>query len=380
MVGEEGRAMIRQPMADYRETYAAFRWQVPAKFNFGGDVVERWAEEPDRLALIWCNELGAERRFTYAEMSRLSNRFANLLQGLGIAKGDRLLVMLPRIPEWQIAMVGCLKLGAIPIPCIDMLTDRDVAYRVEHAGARGAVTTRANLAKFGRLSRLAARVSVGGGDGWTDFEGGMADAAEAFAAVPLGADEPAIIYYTSGSTGKPKGVTHANRALYAWRVSAWYWPALTQSDLMWCTADTGWSKAGTSILFGPWSCGSAVLFYDGRFDADKRFELLAKYCVSVFCASATEFRRSDPRGCSSLRSIGAPSRHFGRRDRQPGDRRALAVPQRRAAAGRLRADRDLDDRAQLSVNADQSRLNGTAASRHGGHGARRARPPRCSRR
>ncbi|MFI4986966.1 MAG: acyl-CoA synthetase, partial [Alphaproteobacteria bacterium] len=291
MVDDETRVMIGRPMADYRTTYQSFRWQVPAQFNFGGDVVDRWAADPDRVALIWCNEAGAERRFTYAEMARLSNRFANLLQGLGIVKGDRMLVMLPRIPEWQIAMVGCLKLGAVPIPCIDMLTARDVAYRVEHADARGAVTTGANIAKFDGLSQLTARVSVGGGDGWTDFAGAMAAAPEAFAALPLGADEPAIIYYTSGSTGKPKGVTHANRALYAWRVSAWYWPALTPADLMWCTADTGWSKAGTSILFGPWSCGSAVLFYDGRFDARKRFELLAHYRVSVFCAAATEFRR-----------------------------------------------------------------------------------------
>ena len=101
----------------------------------------------------------------------------------------------------------------------------------------------------------------------------------------------AIIFYTSGSTGKPKGVTHANRALFAWRVSAWYWPALTVSDLMWCTADTGWSKAGTSILFGPWSCGSAVLFYNGRFDPKRRFELLSKYRVTVFCAAATDLRQ-----------------------------------------------------------------------------------------
>ena len=141
---------------------------------------------------------------------------------------------------------------------------------------------------------------------WVDFGTGVDGQPENFAPAPLAADEPAIIYYTSGSTGKPKGVTHASRALFAWRVSAWYWPALTASDLMWCTTDTGWSKAGTSILFGPWSCGSAVLFYNGRFDAQKRFELLEKYRISVFCAAATELRQlvlQDIRGrdLSSLR-------------------------------------------------------------------------------
>ena len=293
-------------MREYHETYRSFRLEVPTHFNFGGDVVDRWAENPDHLALIWCDEIGAERRFTFGDISRLSNRCANLLAALGLGRGDRVLIMLPRLPEWQIAMVGALKLGAIPIPCIDMLTEADVAYRVAHSGARGAVTTAANVGKFEEASNLTARVSIGAAPGWVEFDAGIDAQSENFVPVPLAADEPAIIYYTSGSTGKPKGVTHASHALFAWRVSAWYWPALSASDLMWCTTDTGWSKAGTSILFGPWSCGSAVLFYNGRFDAQKRFELLAKYRVSVFCAAATELRQlvlQDIRGrdLSSLR-------------------------------------------------------------------------------
>ncbi|OLB78367.1 MAG: acyl-CoA synthetase [Alphaproteobacteria bacterium 13_2_20CM_2_64_7] len=282
---------MKNGMLDYSATYAAFRWEVPSHFNFGGDVVDVWAKDSNRLALIWCDEQGRERRFTFAEISGFSNRFANLLQQLGIGRSDRVLVMLPRLPEWQIAMVGCLKLGAIPIPCIDMLTSGDVAYRIEHSGARGAVTTAANVAKFNGPWTLAAQISVGSAEGWTEFEQGLAGCSDRFAPVRLEADEPAIIFYTSGSTGKPKGVTHASRALFAWRVVAMHWPALTSSDLMWCTADTGWSKAGTSILFGPWSCGAAVLFYNGRFDPKRRFELLAKYRVTVFCAAATELRQ-----------------------------------------------------------------------------------------
>jgi acyl-coenzyme A synthetase/AMP-(fatty) acid ligase len=293
-------------MRDYLETCRTFRLELPTHFNFGGDVVDRWAENSDHLALIWCDETGAERRFTFGDISRLSNRCANLLAALGLCRGDRVLIMLPRLPEWQITMVGALKLGAIPIPCIDMLTEGDLAYRIAHSDARGAVTTPANVRKFEGASKLTARVSIGAAPGWVDFGTGVDGQSENFAPAPLAADEPAIIYYTSGSTGKPKGVTHASRALFAWRVSAWYWPALTASDLMWCTTDTGWSKAGTSILFGPWSCGSAVLFYNGRFDAQKRFELLEKYRVSVFCAAATELRQlvlQDIRGrdLSSLR-------------------------------------------------------------------------------
>src|SRR6516162_2422209 len=187
-------------MRDYHETYRSFRLEVPGHFNFGADVVDRWAENSDHLALIWCDETGAERRFTFSEISRLSNRCANLFAALGLRRGDRVLIMLPRLPEWQISMVAALKLGAIPIPCIDMLTEADVAYRVAHSGARGAVTTAANVAKFAGAN-LRARVCVGAADGWVEFGAGIAGETDDFAHVALAAEEPAIIYYTSGSTG-----------------------------------------------------------------------------------------------------------------------------------------------------------------------------------
>jgi acyl-coenzyme A synthetase/AMP-(fatty) acid ligase len=278
-------------MPSYSDARESFCWRIPRHFNFGADVVDSWAVHNNKLALIWCNEDGAERRFTFSDISEYSNRFANLLSSTGIRRGDRVMIVLPRIPEWQIAMVGCMKLGAIPVPGIEMLTRGDIAYRVEHSGARAVVTTAPNTSKFEDLQSLVARVSVGGGTNWIDFEEGLAQSGKSFAPVMLEADDPAIIFYTSGSAGKPKGVTHANRAIFSWRVSAWYWQQLTDADTIWCTADTGWSKSGTSILFAPWSCGSTVLFYDGRFDAKKRFELLEKYRVTVFCAAATELRR-----------------------------------------------------------------------------------------
>src|ERR1700738_5594406 len=180
---------MKSPMRDYDETYGSFRLEVPTHFNFGGDVVDRWAKESDHLALIWCDEAGAERRFTFSEISRLSNQCANLFAALGLHCGDRILIMLPRLPEWQIAMVGALKLGAIPIPCIDMLTPSDVAYRIAHSGARGAVTTSANVGKFEGASKLAARVSVGAAPGWVDFGTGVDGQPESFAPGPLAGEE-----------------------------------------------------------------------------------------------------------------------------------------------------------------------------------------------
>lgn len=275
----------------YDELYREFGWQLPQYFNFATDVVDRWAEDPAKLALIWCDESGREERYTFREIAERSARLGNVLRRHGLRKGDRCIVMLPRLPQWQVAMVGCLRIGVIPIPCIDMLTGKDVRYRVEHSGAAGAITTAANTAKFAGLQGLRLRASVGSAPEWLDFDAALSAAPAQCEPERVGAEEPVAIYYTSGSSGMPKGVTHAARAVYAWRFSSLYWHDLKPQDLMWCTADTGWSKAGTAILFGPWSCGAAVLFYNGGFEPRRRFELLARHRVTVFCAAATELRR-----------------------------------------------------------------------------------------
>jgi acyl-coenzyme A synthetase/AMP-(fatty) acid ligase len=272
----------------YAATVAAFRWSLPETFNFAADVVDAWARDPAKLALLWCDAAGAERRYTFARMRELSCRLAGSLAARGVAKGDRVIVMLPRVPQWQVSMLACLRLGAIPIPCIEMLSEQDVAFRVAHSGARAAIASRASTRKFGPLEL---RIAVGGAPGWLDFDAELARGPAEFPAARIGIGEPVAMYYTSGSTGHPKGVTHAARALYAWRQSSLTWQDLKPSDLLWCTADTGWSKAGTSILYGPWSCGAAVLFHDGPFDPRARLALLARHRVTVFCAAATEFRR-----------------------------------------------------------------------------------------
>ncbi|HEX2891140.1 acyl-CoA synthetase [Vineibacter terrae] len=283
---------MRRPQADtFDALRAAFRWEIPATFNFATDVVDAWAREPSRPALLWSNAAGKERRYTFAEIASLSSRLANVLRSAGVRQGDRVVVMLPRLPAWQIAMVACLRLGAVPIPSIEMLTADDIAYRVEASQAVAAVTTAANTGKFAGLPGVVVRVAVGGSEGWIDFDSAIAAASDSCPAATVGAEDPAMLFFTSGSTGKPKGVLHAARALFAWRNAMWFWPDLTERDVMWCTADTGWAKAGTSVLIGPWSCGAAVVFHDGPFDARRRFELIQRHRVSVFCAPNTELRR-----------------------------------------------------------------------------------------
>lgn len=275
----------------YESFYRSFRWEIPATFNFGGDVVDRWARERDGSALIWENAAGEERHYTFSDMARLTNQFANVLHALGIGKGDRVLIMLPRLPEWMISVVGAMKVGAVPIPCIEMLTTRDLAYRIENSGARAIICRSEQVEKFDQYNALSARIAIGGAPGWHDFHAALAQASADFLPARMASEDPAIMYYTSGSTGHPKAVVHATRAIFAWRLSAQYWLDLRPGERIWCTADTGWSKAGTSILFGPWSCGACSLFYDGPFAPAERLRLLAKHRIGVYCAPGTELFR-----------------------------------------------------------------------------------------
>jgi len=285
--------MMLQAMHDYDATARDFVLEVPDTFNFGHDVIDAQTYRNDKPALIWCNDQGDERLFNYSDITRLTNQLANLLVKHGVKKGDRILVLMPRIPEWQIAMVACMKTGAIPIPCIEMLTEKDVAFRIGHSGAIAAITTLANTHKFDSCDALSVRIAVGHPSdmptGWMSLEASTHQP-DTFECAIMQAEDPALLYYTSGSSGQPKGVLHSSRGVFSWRLSAAWWQTLVESDIKWCTADTGWAKAGTGILFGPWSRGSCVLFYDGKFDATERLRLLEKYKVTVFCGPATEFR------------------------------------------------------------------------------------------
>lgn len=276
----------------YAELAAGFRWDIPDRFNFGVDVVDAWAAERNGPAIAWENAAGDEALLTFADVARLSNRLAGALRTAGVGKGDRVLVMLPRIPEWQIALVACLKIGAVVIPAIEMLTRRDIAYRIQNAEAKAAICRAAEVAKFADVAHeIPVRISIGSASGWTEWQDALASGTDTLTAADVAIEDPAVMYYTSGSTGHPKGVLHAARSLYVWRMAAYFWLDLTPEDRIWCTADTGWSKAGTSIIWGPWSAGACAFFYDGPFVPAERLRLLAKHKVSVFCASSTELNR-----------------------------------------------------------------------------------------
>lgn len=296
------RALPEPNMADYERYRREFRWSVPGHFNFVGDVIDRWAKDPSRQALIWEDSSGRQVTLRFRDLAATINRCGNALLGLGLTKGDRVIVHLPRIPEWFISTLGCLKIGAIPIPTTDMMQAKDLEFRARHSGAACIFTTPEGAERFdeiaGNCPELTRRVVVDPlgrsgierRTGWLGYERLLERAAADLAAADLAADDPAIMYYTSGTTGQPKAVVHASRALHAWRQTAYCWLDTKPSDLHWCTADTGWSKFGTSMVFGPWSWGATLLMYQGAFDPEQRLYFIQKHRPSTFCAAPTELR------------------------------------------------------------------------------------------
>ncbi|MGH7898768.1 MAG: acyl-CoA synthetase [Candidatus Binatia bacterium] len=279
----------------YEERVARFRWRIPEEFNFAWDVIDAYAEDRSRLALVWRSETGQTTQHTFWDFREQSRRFANVLTGLGVRRGDPVMIMLPRIPEWQIAFLGALRIGALVIPCTSQLRAKDVSYRANHSEARALITTADNRDLIEGVRRecpsLKALIAVGDAPpGWVGFHDAVSSARRSLDRVRTRSDDPAICFYTSGTTKDPKAVLHTHAYTLAHRLTGEEWLDVRRTDLHWTTSDTGWAKAAWGVLFGPWNLGVPVFLYNGRFDPRRELELLEQYQVTTFCAPPTEYR------------------------------------------------------------------------------------------
>jgi acyl-coenzyme A synthetase/AMP-(fatty) acid ligase len=288
-------------MHDYERTRREFRLDVPARFNYTIDVVDRWArEEPGKLALVAVGPDGrTATRHAFGDLSRDANRAANYFAGLGVAKGDRVLVQLPRIPEWYATVLGCLKLGAVPMPGTSLLMPRDIEYRVNAAEACLVVTDSVGAGRAAEVVEacpsLRAKVVVGRDfPGWERLEVGMEGVTdEPAAADPTASDDPLLIYFTSGTTGHPKMVLHTHASYgIGHDITARFWHDLGPDDVHWTVSDMGWAKAAWGKLFGQWRLGAAVVMWNivGKPDVDRMLRIIAEQQVTSFCAPPTLYR------------------------------------------------------------------------------------------
>ena len=291
---------IAPNMVDYEETYRTFSLDVPEYFNFGFDVMDKWAEDRTKLALISIDPTGEHaQKHTFWDLKVLSNKFANLLKGLGVGKGERAFLMAPRIPEWYVAALGMFKLGVVPMPATTLCTPHDIEYRLNRSEATVAITDLENASKIEEVvancPSLKHLVLVDGTKkGWVNLTDELPRLSPRLESVEkTRSDDQLIIYFTSGTVGPPKMVLHTQASYaIAQTITARFWHDLKPTDIHWTLSDTGWAKVAYGKLFGQWTQGSAVLQHNarGRFDAPLTLSIIERYGVSGFCAPPTAYR------------------------------------------------------------------------------------------
>jgi acyl-coenzyme A synthetase/AMP-(fatty) acid ligase len=272
---------------------ASFAWNVPPEFNFARDVIDALAPS-ERRGLLFVDAAGARHDFTFADIADASQRWAAALRDAGVAHGDRVVVILPKSPEWLFAMLALLRLGAVAIPGAEQLRTKDVLFRAVHGDATTVISHVSNAAEVDGIRSGAPDVRryllVGGSrDGWTALEPLVAAAAP-FAGNATVANDLAYIVYTSGTTKDPKGVVHRVAYTFAKRMQAKTWFDCTERDLAWCTSSTGWAKSLWNVLLGPWSCGACIVLDGGGFTPESRLDMIRDLGVTLLCQAPTEYR------------------------------------------------------------------------------------------
>jgi acetyl-CoA synthetase len=280
----------------------SFGLTCPPGFNFAYDVVDRLGTEtPDRRALRWCNDEGERADYTFGDMKRLSDQAASYLLAQGVRKGDRVLLILKRHPQFWWAITALHKIGAVAVPATNQLLRYDLVFRLEEADISAVVCTlegdvaaevEAAEAETGRTLR---KIGVRGErPGWDDLDAGMA-AADPFvkpAAQDLPTvDDPLLLYFTSGTTAQPKMVVHDHSYPVAHIATAKYWHRVDPDGLHLTVSETGWAKSVWGKLYGQWFMETCVDVYDfDRFDPARLLKHLEDARVTTFCAAPTVYR------------------------------------------------------------------------------------------
>jgi acetyl-CoA synthetase len=270
---------------------AEFRWpDVGERFSWAVDWFDAVARGNDRLALWIVEEDGSETRVTYDEMASRSDQVAAWLSGLGVTKGDRVLLMLGNQVELWETMLAIAKLGAVIMPTTAALGPADLTDRVDRGGARVVVANAADAPKFEEVSGDYLRVVVGEAEGWRPYADSYAAQGHPFEGVTAATD-PLLVYFTSGTTSKPKLVEHTQVSYPVGHLSTMYWIGGRPGDVHLAISSPGWAKHAWSCFFAPWIAEATIFVYNyARFDAATLLEQIRRAGVTTFCAPPTVWR------------------------------------------------------------------------------------------
>ena len=282
--------------ADFKKNYELM---VPEKFNFARDVVDAWAEADEhKRALVWLNDRGERREFTFKEISELSKKAANYLSSLGLRKGDRVMTLLKRNWQYWVTAVACHRMGVVIIPASVQLATKDIVYRVNAAQIKAIIATddawsqkqvEDSVPQCPSLQHIL--LARGGKEGWLDYDRGIEEAPAEFTMPEIVNTDVLVCYFTSGTTGMPKLVVHDQTYPLGHIVTAKFWQRVEDGGLHLTVSDSGWAKFGWGCIYGQWISGSAVLGYDfDKFDARNLINCVRNEKPTTFCVPPTMYR------------------------------------------------------------------------------------------
>ncbi|WP_053217185.1 acyl-CoA synthetase MbcS [Virgibacillus senegalensis] len=266
---------------------------APEDYNIAMEI-EKYASGPERKALIYEDNEGNQVEITYQELLANVNRIGNVFLSNGLKKGDKVLVMMPRLIESYQVYMAALKTGVIIIPSSEMLRTKDLQYRVTHGEVAGIISYYPFVEQFKGIAEYEqlTKFSVGNKvEGWHHLDQLKEQASDQLEMAETSRDDIAFLPYTSGTTGNPKGVVHTHGWGFAHlKTAAENWLAIEDGDVVWATAAPGWQKWVWSPLLSVLGSGATGLVYNGKFDAQKYLSLLEKHQVNVLCCTPTEYR------------------------------------------------------------------------------------------
>lgn len=286
----EARDFLLAHREDYAATYAGFRWPALNEFNWALDYFDCIPAQ-DRTAL-WIVDDSGEIRVSFAELTARSNRVANYLRGLGVRRGDRILLMLGNVPRLWEVMLAAMKLGAVVIPATTLLTRDDLADRITRGNVRHVITASGDAEKFAGLADTLTRIAIGNAPaGWHRCEDAASTPSSFAPDSPTRASDPLLLYFTSGTTAKPKLVLHSHVSYPVGHLSTMYWLGVKPGDIHLNISSPGWAKHAWSCFFAPWNAEATVFIVNQpRFNARALLDVVARCGVTTLCAPPTVWR------------------------------------------------------------------------------------------